>query len=103
MTFVDLAKARAARIHRGRSAAQMLGYAVLDVETTGLRPGGHDRIVEIAIVRLDPQRRAPPCLAMPAVRRSPVPEEGVEPSWAFARGILRPLSKPFLHSGVTTF
>ena len=29
------------------------GYAVLDLETTGLFPGGHDRVVEIAIVRLD--------------------------------------------------
>ena len=29
-------------------------YAVVDVETTGVYPGGHDRIVEIAVVRLDP-------------------------------------------------
>jgi DNA polymerase-3 subunit epsilon len=28
-------------------------YAVVDVETTGLRPSWHDRIVEIAVVRLD--------------------------------------------------
>jgi DNA polymerase-3 subunit epsilon len=29
------------------------GYAVLDLETTGLFPGGHDRVVEIAVVHLD--------------------------------------------------
>lgn len=29
------------------------GYAVVDVETTGLFPGKHDRIVEIAVVRVD--------------------------------------------------
>lgn len=28
-------------------------YAVIDVETTGFRPGWHDRIVEIAVVHLD--------------------------------------------------
>jgi DNA polymerase III subunit epsilon len=28
-------------------------YAVIDVETTGIYPGGHDRIVEVAIVRID--------------------------------------------------
>lgn len=31
----------------------MLGYAVVDVETTGLVPSLHHRVVEIAIVRLD--------------------------------------------------
>lgn len=30
----------------------MSGYAVVDVETTGLFPGGHDRIVEIAVVQV---------------------------------------------------
>jgi DNA polymerase-3 subunit epsilon len=30
----------------------MGGYAVIDVETTGLFPGGHDRIVEIAVVQV---------------------------------------------------
>lgn len=29
------------------------GYAVLDLETTGLFPGGHERVVEIAVVHLD--------------------------------------------------
>lgn len=32
----------------------MSGYAVVDVETTGLFPGGHDRIVEIAVVHVSP-------------------------------------------------
>lgn len=30
------------------------GYAVVDVETTGLHPGWHHRIVEVAVVHLDP-------------------------------------------------
>ena len=29
------------------------GFAVLDFETTGLFPGGHDRVVEVAIVHVD--------------------------------------------------
>ncbi len=29
------------------------GYAIVDLETTGLFPGGGDRIVEIAIIRLN--------------------------------------------------
>ncbi|MGX7827414.1 exonuclease domain-containing protein [Actinokineospora sp. 24-640] len=29
------------------------GYAVVDVETTGLSPGWHHRVVEVAVVRLD--------------------------------------------------
>lgn len=55
MAVIDLARARAQRIRRTAAPSQGLGYAVLDVEPTGLRPGGHDRIVEIAIVRLDEQ------------------------------------------------
>ncbi|MFI6713477.1 exonuclease domain-containing protein [Nonomuraea sp. NPDC050478] len=31
------------------------GYAVIDVETTGLRPSWHDRIVEVGVVLLDPR------------------------------------------------
>ncbi|MFJ2034089.1 PolC-type DNA polymerase III [Streptosporangium sp. NPDC087985] len=30
------------------------GYLVIDLETTGLHPSRHDRIVEIGIVHLDP-------------------------------------------------
>ena len=33
----------------------MTEYAVIDTETTGLFPGGTDRIVEVAVVRLDSQ------------------------------------------------
>jgi DNA polymerase-3 subunit epsilon len=33
------------------------GFAVVDLETTGLFPGGHDRVVEIGIVELDPLLR----------------------------------------------
>lgn len=35
----------------------MTGYAVVDVETTGLFPGGSDRIAEIAIVHVDSDGR----------------------------------------------
>jgi DNA polymerase-3 subunit epsilon len=32
----------------------MTGYAVVDVETTGFSPAGHDRIVEVAVVQVSP-------------------------------------------------
>src|SRR3990170_8268659 len=34
-----------------RTGANAVEFAVVDVETTGLYPGGHDRILEISIVR----------------------------------------------------
>jgi DNA polymerase III subunit epsilon len=34
-----------------------LGYAVIDLETTGLQPSWHDRIIEVAVVALDPLGR----------------------------------------------
>jgi DNA polymerase-3 subunit epsilon len=40
-----------------RASGGRSGYAVVDLETTGLFPAGHDRIVEIAIVALDADRR----------------------------------------------
>lgn len=41
----------------GRFAHGERGYAVVDLETTGFDAEGPDRIVEIAIVRLDPDGR----------------------------------------------
>lgn len=35
----------------------MPGFAVIDFETTGLFPGGHDRVIEVAVVHLDPDGR----------------------------------------------
>lgn len=35
----------------------MAGYAVLDVETTGLFPAKHDRVIEVAVVHVDEQGR----------------------------------------------
>jgi DNA polymerase-3 subunit epsilon len=31
------------------------GFAVIDFETTGLFAGGHDRVVEVAVVHVDAQ------------------------------------------------
>ena len=31
----------------------MLGFAVVDLETTGLFAGGHDRVIEVAVVQMD--------------------------------------------------
>lgn len=39
------------------SATPFAGFAVIDLETTGLFPGGHDRVVEIGLVALDPALR----------------------------------------------
>ena len=39
------------------SATPFAGFAVIDLETTGLFPGGHDRVVEIGLVALDPYLR----------------------------------------------
>ena len=30
-------------------------FAVIDVEATGIYPGGHDRIIEVAVVRMSPR------------------------------------------------
>lgn len=30
-------------------------FAVIDIEATGIYPGGHDRIIEVAVVRMGPQ------------------------------------------------
>ncbi|MGV9308720.1 exonuclease domain-containing protein [Nonomuraea sp. NPDC003727] len=38
-------------------SASPIGYAAIDVETTGLRPSWHDRIIEIGIVHTDPTGR----------------------------------------------
>ena len=40
--------------HQSKGAQAVSGYAVVDVETTGLFPAGHDRIVEIAVVHVSP-------------------------------------------------
>lgn len=45
-------RATAARLSGEQSGG---GFAVLDFETTGLFPGGHDRVVELGIVHVDRQ------------------------------------------------
>lgn len=42
-----------ARTRRQPPTRANLGYAVIDIETTGLRPSWRDRIIEIAILNLD--------------------------------------------------
>ncbi|MBB5153706.1 exonuclease domain-containing protein [Saccharopolyspora phatthalungensis] len=37
------------------------GYAVIDLETTGIHPGRHERIVEIGVVHLSPQGHVTGC------------------------------------------
>jgi DNA polymerase-3 subunit epsilon len=37
----------------------MPGYAVVDLETTGLTPGRGDRIVELAVVHVSPNGEVP--------------------------------------------
>ncbi len=44
-------------VPRGRHALSSAGYAVIDLETTGFQADGPDRIVEIAIVRIDASGR----------------------------------------------
>ena len=51
-------------------------YAILDVETTGLNPRGHDRVIEVAVVRLDSE-------LVPRDQLSTLvnPERDVGPTW----------------------
>lgn len=44
-------------VPRGRHTLTQAGYAVIDLETTGFDAKGRDRIVEIAIVRIDASGR----------------------------------------------
>ncbi len=54
------------------------GYAVVDVETTGLRPSWHDRIVEIAVVQV-------------------APDGGVEATWSTLVNPMRDLGPQVIH------
>jgi len=40
------------RAEQSATVALMAGYTVVDVETTGYSPAHHDRVVEIALVRV---------------------------------------------------
>ncbi|MFT4052010.1 MAG: exonuclease domain-containing protein, partial [Microbacterium sp.] len=40
-----------------RGRALMAGFAVVDVETTGIYPAGHDRVIELAVVHVDERGR----------------------------------------------
>jgi len=38
----------------GPAALGTTPFAVIDIETTGIYPGGHDRVIEVAVVRMSP-------------------------------------------------
>lgn len=38
----------------GPAALGKTPFAVIDVEATGIYPGGHDRVIEVAVVRMSP-------------------------------------------------
>lgn len=38
-----------------RAALGDVPFAVVDIEATGIYPGGHDRIIEIAVVHMSPR------------------------------------------------
>ena len=39
----------------GPAALGKTPFAVIDVEATGIYPGGHDRVIEVAVVRMSPE------------------------------------------------
>lgn len=45
------------RVNFELMSRSVTGFAIIDLETTGLFPGGHDRVVEIAVVHADESGR----------------------------------------------
>src|SRR5215469_7308837 len=39
-------------VNRTREDGVMSGYAIVDLETTGIHPGRHERVVEVAVVHV---------------------------------------------------